>query len=126
MLGMVSTWDKDEHTRMGGEIGVFIERLARRANRDLVVIRYEKLGVFCIVEFLSPKRNVFVDTMNLGTSLANFDRAKRMELEKRLFRPVDCNETSHFLAESESDYLHMRQDENDAEGERLALVERGE
>jgi hypothetical protein len=126
MLGMVSTWNKDEHTRMGGEIGAFIGRLAKRSRRDLFVMRYEKLGVFCICEFLSPKHDVFVDTMNLGKSLANFDRAKRIELEHRLFRPIDCAETSQFIAETESDYHHERQDWNAEETERLEKCAQGE
>ena len=126
MLGMTSQFDADEHTRIGGEIGAYIRRLAEKSHRDLEVIRYNKLGVFCIIEYLSPNRDVFVDTMNLGASLANFDRRKSDELQQRLFAPLTCAQTSTAVAEGESDYLHMRQECNDEEHERQERLARGE
>jgi len=125
-LGMVSVYDGQEHTFIGGEIGQYISRLAKESGRDLAVIRYEKRGVFCIIEFLSPMRDVFVDTMNLGGSLGNFTRDKKNEMERRLFRPVTCSETAEFIAESESRYLHDRQDGNSEEWELQERRERGE
>ena len=126
MLGATSVYDSNKHTRMGGEIGEFVRRLAKRSGRDLGLIRYEELGVFCIIEYLSPRHDVFVDTMNLGGSLANFTREKRMELEKRLFRPLTCEETSRAIAAGDSDYHHSRQDENEEETERLERIAMGE
>jgi hypothetical protein len=126
MLGMTSTFSSDEHTRIGGEIGAFIDRLSKRAGRDFGVIRYESLGVFCIIEYLSPNRDVFIDILNLGNSLANFNRAKADQLEQRLFAPLTCDGTSEALAAADSDYHHMRQDWNAEEHERLEKVARGE
>lgn len=126
MIGMASTWNKDEHGLMGGEIGAFVSRMGRRAKRDLAVVRYHKLDTFCIIEFLSPRRDVFVDTMNLGASLANFDRTRRKDLERRLFAPITCEEECRFLAEADSDYHHGRQNDQAEETERLEKCERGE
>lgn len=126
MLGMVSVYNSNEHTFIGGEIDSFVKRLAEQSNRDLFVVRYNKHGTFCICEFLSPNRDVFIDILNLGKSLANFDRAKAGELRMRLFRPVSAEVTSRKIANAESDYLHMRQDENAEEWEREVRIARGE
>jgi hypothetical protein len=126
MLGSVSIFNSDKHTLIGGDIGDFIGRLAERSRRELRVIRYNELGVFCIIEFLSPKHDVFLDTMNLGESLANFDHSRREELERRLFRPITCDETSRLVAQGESDFHHMKQDENEEEHERMARIALGE
>jgi hypothetical protein len=126
MLGQVSTYSREDHTFIAGEIGGYISRLAKESNRDLAVIRYEKLGVFCIIEFLSPKRDVFVDVKNLGDSLANFGRATANELRQRLFKPTTCDQVSRFIADTESDYHHMRQDDNSAEWENEERTMMGE
>jgi len=126
MLGMTSVWDSDEHTHVGGELGSYLRRISKRAGRDIAVIRYEELGVFCIVEFISPNRDVFIDILNLGNSLANFNREKSRELDRRLFAPVTCDGTSEALEAADSDYHHTRQDGNAEEQERLERVSRGE
>ncbi len=126
MLGMTSVYSLEKHTRVGGEIGVYIERLAKESGRDLAVICYEKLAVFCIIEWLSPNKDVFIDMMNLGNSLANFTRIKATELGRRLFKPITCDETSQFISAGDSDYHHERQSENEEEEERLIKVSMGE
>ena len=126
MLGMTSVFDVNKHTIVGGEIGSHIKQLSKKANRDLFVVRYNDLGVFCICEFMSPKRNVFIDIMNLGKSLANYDLRKAQELRQRLFAPLSAEETSRSIAAAESDYHHMRQDECEEEKERLKKVAIGE
>ncbi|MHC4867692.1 MAG: hypothetical protein ACYTEX_26780 [Planctomycetota bacterium] len=123
---MVSTRTPNEHAVVNGEIGAYIKRLSEKSGRCLAVILYRKLGVFCIVEFLSPNKDVFIDMMNLEQSLANFTRQKASELRKRLFCPVTCEETSRAIYEGESDYHHMRQDWNDEETERQERVAMGE
>ena len=126
MLGMTSVYSSDKHTRIGGDIGAFIERLGKDAGRDLAIICYEKLAVFCIIEWLSPNKDVFIDMMNLGKSLANFTRTKATELGRRLFKPITCDETSQFISAGDSDYHHERQSENEEEQERLERCARGE
>ena len=123
---MVSIYTPHEHTFIGGEIGQYIARIAKESGRDLAVVRYEKLGTFCIVEFLSQTREIFVDVKNLGGSLANFTRRDARELEHRLFKPITTDQTGRFITENESRYHHDRQDDNEAEGERLERIERGE
>jgi hypothetical protein len=125
MFGCVSTFDREKHTFIGGELGHYINRLAKESKRDFAVVRYEKLNVFCIIEFLSPLRDVFVDTMNLGHSLANFNREKKEELLRRVFKPVTCAETSRALEEADSDYHHERQDDNAEDWENEEREARG-
>ena len=126
MLGMTSVMNSDEHSLIGGEIGAYLRRISKRAGRDIAVIRYEALEVFCIVEFLTPNRDVFIDILNLGNSLANFNRSKSQELERRLFDPITCYGTSEALAAADSDYHHTRQDGNAEEQERLERISKGE
>lgn len=126
MLGTVSNYCSEKHCLIGGEIGCFIAKLAKESKRDLFVVKYIKPQTFVICEWLSPNRDIFIDIMNLGKSLANFDRKKAVELRHRLFAPITCNETSRGIAEEESNYYHGRQDENAEEQERLEKVSRGE
>jgi hypothetical protein len=126
MFGCVTHFQHSKHTRIPGELDGFVRRLGRRARRTLGVVRYEKLGVYCIVDYLESDGGVFVDVMNLGHSLANFGRKARIEFEQRLFRPLRSDETCRVVAEAESDYFHGRQDDNEEEKERLEKCARGE
>ena len=126
---MVSFYNPQEHTIVGGEIKPFVERLVEHdPNRKgkLFVVRYNKLETFVICEWLGKPFDVFIDILNLGKSLGNFTFAKAQELRKRLFAPVSAEETSRGIAEEESRYLHERQDDNSEEHERLAKCARGE
>lgn len=123
---MVSTLDREKHSFVGGEIGEYIKRLANESGRPLSLIRYNDIGSFCIIEFMSPNRDVFIDTMNLGKSLANFNRSKATELRQRLFKPLTCDDTSRIIADNESTYLHSRQDDNEEETERWNRIKHGE
>lgn len=126
MLGCVSTFKHPDHTFIRGELRRWIQRETESSGRDFDLIRYNQLGVFCIIEFISPNRDVFVDTMNLGKSLGAFNRKKADELLRRIFRPVTCDQTSRILSEADSDYHHMRQDWNDEELESEAMAKYGE
>jgi len=126
MLGMVSNYSPNEHAIMGGEINSYVKRINKEYGKKLFVVRYLRYGTFVIAEWLAKPRDVFVDVMNLGKSLSNFNREKANELRHRLFAPVTCGETSEGIAEEESRYLHERQDENAEEQERLERCSRGE
>jgi hypothetical protein len=121
MNGLVSFYNSDEHTIIKGELAAFCERLVSSDHRHkgkLFVVRYNKLGSFVIAEWLTKPMDVFVDVMNLGKSLSNFTREKAHELRHRLFSPITAEETSRFIQRGDSDYHHMRQDENEEEQER--------
>lgn len=129
MLGMVSFYNSDEHRIIDCELSKFCARLVEGdSNRKdkLFVVRYNKLGVFCICEWLAKPRDIFVDVMNLGGSLANFTRKKANELRHRLFAPISAEETSEHIASGDSDYHHMRQDWNEEETERWERCAMGE
>jgi len=126
MLGMTLVYSSDKHTIIGGEIGAYIERMSQESGRDLFVIRYNELCVFCICEWMSPNKDVFIDIMNLGKSLANFNAERGREFRQRLFKPIGCDETSVFIAKGESDFHHSMQDWNSEETERYAKIATGE
>jgi len=129
MSGMVSFYSPQEHVIIGGEITPFLRRLVEhdpQRKDKLFVVLYSQLGNFVIAEWLAGPKDIFVDVMNLGKSLGNFTHKKAEELRRRLFSPVTCDETSDFIAQNESDYLHSRQDGNEEETERWERVARGE
>lgn len=129
MLGLVSNYNSNDHTLIGGELALWVNRLVendRVRKGKLFVLRYNKLGVFVIAEWLAGPKDIFVDVMNLGKSLGNFGREEAQELRKRLFNPLGPEETSRAVAQADSDYYHNLQDEDAEETERQELVARGE
>ncbi len=126
---MVSTYSLDEHTIIDGELSRYITRLTEgdplRRNH-LFVVRYNKLGVFVIAEWLAKPRDIFIDVLNLGSSLQSFTRKKANELKTRLFAPLTAEGTNQQVAQAESDYHHGLQDENEEETERWERLARGE
>jgi len=126
---MTSNYSSDDHTIIGGELSLWLKRLIEKdpiRKNKLFLVRYNKLGVFCICEWLGKPKGFFVDVLNLGTSLANFTREKATELQHRLFAPVTAEETKSFIQKADSDYYHGRQDEDAEETERWERVARGE
>jgi hypothetical protein len=99
---------------------------SRERKNKLFLVRYNKLGVFCICEWLGKPKDVFVDVMNLGKSLGNFGRKKAYELRQRLFAPVTADMTREAIVKTDSDYYHNLQDENAEETERQERVVKGE
>jgi len=129
MLGMVSNYNTNEHTIIGGELARWLDRLVendRERRGKVFLVRYNKIGSFVIAEWLGRPKDVFVDVLNIGKSLSNFGREKAEELRHRLFSPVTAEETMQFISGKDSDYLHGLQDEDAEETERQALVARGE
>ena len=79
-----------------------------------------------IAEWITKPWDIFVDVLNLGTSIHNFTRAKANRLQHRLFAPLTAEGVSQLTTQADSDYHHAMQDDNDEEGERLAKVSMGE
>lgn len=129
MLGLVSNYNSAEHRIIGGDLSRWVDGLIegdpRRKGR-LFVVRYNKLGVFVIAEWLGKPKDVFVDVLNLGKSLANFDRKGAQELRRRLFAPLTAEGTNRATMEAESDYHHNLQDEDAEETERQERIAIGE
>ena len=129
MLGLVSNFTSAEHTIIGGEISRWVSRLVegdpQRKNK-LFVVRYNKLGVFVIAEWLGKPKDVFADVLNLGKSLANFGQAEARELRRRLFDPITVEDTSRAIIQTDSDYYHNLHDEDMEETERQERVAIGE
>jgi hypothetical protein len=129
MLGMVSNYTSKKHTIIGGDLALWLNRLVendRERKGKLFLVRYNEIGSFVIAEWLGRPRDVFVDVMNLGKSLSDFDRAKADELRKRLFEPVTADQTRVWASQVDSDYHHNLQDEDAEETERWERVARGE
>ncbi len=129
MLGLVSNYSTDEHTILGGDLSRWLNKLMEgdptRKDR-LFLLRYNKLGVFCICEWLGKPKDVFVDVMNLGKFLGNFNREKANELRHRLFAPLTAEDTCQMVAQTESDYHHNLNNEDLEESERQERIAIGE
>jgi len=130
MLGMVSLYLSEEHTIIDGSgIPEWLKQLVKgdpQREGRLFLLRYNKLGVFCICEWTGNHKDTFVDVLNLGKSLGNFSREKAKELYKRLFTPVTAEETSKAIVQNDSDFYHNLQDEDSEETERQERVAIGE
>lgn len=129
MLGLVSDYTSAEHMIIGGEISEWLKQLVEGTSQRkgrLFLVRYNKLGVFCICEWLGKPLDVFVDVMNLGKSLGNFGRGESLELRRRLFDPLTVEDTARLTTEADSDYHHRMQDEDAEETERNERVAIGE
>lgn len=129
MLGLVSVYTSAEHTIIRGEMSEWLDRLVEsnpRREGCLFLLRYNKLGVFCICEWVGGGRDTFVDVINLGKSLGNFEYKKAQELRRRLFAPVTAEETSREIIRNDSDFYHNLQDEDSEETERQERVAIGE
>ena len=129
MLGQVSVFTSDDHTIVRGELSLWLDRLVEgdpKRKGQLFVLRYNKLKVFCICEWVGGGNDTFVDVLNLGDSLGNFGRAEAYELKRRLFDPLGPEETNKILDRADSDFYHNLQDEDSEETERQELVARGE
>lgn len=129
MLGLVSNYSTDEHTIIGGELSIWLKNLMegdpQRKGR-LFLLRYNKLEVFCICEWLGKPKDVFVDVVNLGKTLQSFTLEKANELRRRLFSPITAEETSQAIIQIDSDYHHNLNDEDSEETERQERIAMGE
>lgn len=129
MLGLVSCYNPDEHIIICGELSEWLDRLVKGIpQRDgcLFLLRYNKLGVFCICEWVGGGNDTFVDVMNLGKSLGNFGKKEARELRRRLFNPVTAEDTSRAITGADSDFYHNLHDEDMEETERQERVAIGE
>lgn len=130
MLGLVSVYNSTDHTIIDGSgIPEWLERLVEgNPQREgcLFLVRYNKLEVFCICEWIGGGRDTFVDVLNLGKSLGNFGQKEARELRRRLFAPVTADDTSKAIVGADSDYYHNLQDEDAEETERQERVAIGE
>jgi len=130
MLGMISVFTSAEHTIIKGSgIPEFLGRLVEGDSQRkgcLFLIRYNKLGVFCICEWIGGGQDTFVDILNLGKSLGNFGHAEAQELRRRLFAPVTAEESAQEIIRNDSDFYHNLQDEDSEETERQERVAIGE
>lgn len=130
MLGILSLYLPEEHTIIDGSgLPEFLTQLVegdpQRKGR-LFLIRYNKLGVFCICEWTGKNKDTFTDVLNLGKSLGNFGSKESQELRRRLFNPLTAEETSKVIIGADSDYHHNLQDEDMEETERQERVAIGE
>jgi len=130
MLGLVSLYNSEEHTIIGGSgIPEWLIRLVEgdpKRRGCLFLLRYNKLEVFCICEWVGGGQDTFVDVLNLGKSLGSFGKAEALELRRRLFAPLTAEETSREIIRGESDFFHNLQDEDAEETERNERVAIGE
>ena len=129
MLGLLSCYNPDEHTIIRGELSEWLKRLVAgdpQRKGCLFLLRYNKLEVYCICEWVGGGRDTFVDVLNLGKSLGDFDQKRAQELKRRLFNPVTAEESTREIVRNDSNFYHNLQDEDMEETERQERVAIGE
>jgi hypothetical protein len=130
MLGTVSLYNSDEHTIVAGSgLSEWLNRLVEgdpKRRGCLFLLRYNKLGVFCICEWVGGGNDTYVDVLNLGKSLGNFGHKEAQELRRRLFAPLTPEETCREITRNDSDFYHGLQDEDAEETERQERLAIGE
>ena len=129
MLGLVSCYNVEEHTLIRGELSEWLDRLVEGSPQRtgcLFLLLYNKLGVYCICEWVGGGRDTFVDVLNLGKSLGNFGQIGAEEFKRRLFNPVTAEESAREIVRNDSEYYHNLQDEDSEETERQERVTIGE
>ena len=129
MLGLLSCYNSEEHTLLGGELSEWLKRLVEgdpQRKGCLFLLRYDKLEVYCICEWVGGGNDTFVDVLNLGKSLGDFGQKEAQELRRRLFNPVTAEESSREIIRNDSDFYHNLQDEDMEETERRERVAIGE
>lgn len=120
--------EKQHHIISGGELIAWCKREAPAKDKNrLFLYRHQIHETFVIAMWASDRAlGVFTDFLNLGYSLANFDRKKAQEFLRRLYAPTSAHEMAKAINQTSRDYSAIRQDEDAEEHERVEKRQRDE
>ncbi len=118
---MVCQYDPHQHELLDNDVSRWLKRETSdpELRKKVFVYRHLRYGTFVIGLWINAPQGVFVDVLNMGTSLANLTASNAQELRKRLFAPTAASDMAHQMQESYSEYLHRRQDESDGMTDRM-------
>ncbi len=123
MLGLACEYDGSQHRLITPELLHWCKRQASDGElRDsLFVYHHLQVGTFVIARWINHPWGLFVDVLNLGHSLANFDKTAAREFRNRVLCPVSAEATARGMRDASSDFRHSRDDSN-AEAEESTMV----
>jgi hypothetical protein len=121
MIGMPCAYRRDSHRIIHPRFLNWIRRqLADVKLRESLFVYYHLIHRnFVIAHWKVPCR-YFVDILNLGHSLENFDQETAKNLITQLRTPISGSEMAEILRDKERKWLTMKQDDNDDRADRFA------
>lgn len=114
MLGMACPYQKKQHRIIHHRLEKWIKRQVPDSNfRDSLFLYYHNSqGTFVIASWTVPGK-FFVDVINLGDSLSNFDYPTAQQFRLRVRAPMSGAQTARTMKQYEQNRLSQIQEEND-------------
>ncbi|KKN29234.1 hypothetical protein LCGC14_0846210 [marine sediment metagenome] len=121
MFNFTCQYDPAQHYIIEPEIIRWCRRQVddKETKTHLFAYFHLRHRTFVIGWWVGSEHGRFVDMINLGYSLSNFDRSMAQEFVRRLKQPTTSADIHRFMNDSSSDELHRRQDDGLAEAEVL-------
>ena len=112
MLGLACQYDERQHKVIHPPLENWVKgQVSDPVLRDRLFIYYHNLeGTFVIGLWEGNSKGYFIDAMNLGDSLQNFDRLMAQSLVTNLSRPLSNKQIARGFRRSERDELHAKQE----------------
>ncbi len=123
MLGQPCAYDRQQHRIIHPHIEKWIKRQVPVGKlRDSLFVYYHNLyGTFVIAQWIAPKKS-FIDVLNMGTTLYNFDQDMAEEFLQGILSPVSSQEMADSLKRGESNRLSRKQDSTSDRAERMEQI----
>ena len=117
MIGMPCTFDAGQHAVIHPELEDWIHReIPDRNFLDRVfVYRHLLYGTFVIAQWLNRDAGLFIDVMNLGYSLGNFDKEKARTLRSNIMQPITGRQARDCMRKAQDDHVERRQEADQLE-----------
>jgi hypothetical protein len=118
MLGTSCPYRSDQHRIIHPELERWVKRQVSdpKLRDSLFVYHHLQVGTFVIAQWTVPDR-WFVDVLNLGSSLANFDRGRAEMFKITFLQPVGKRQLGRALGQGYMGHLRGLQQQNDEEKE---------
>jgi len=123
MLGQSCGFDQKQHELLTNDILDWCHRQASdpETKTHLFMYRHRDEGTFVIGWWMDGDKGDFVDLLNIGYSLANFDDSMAEGFRKNLLCPLDPETTRRRIAQMHKDKISRL---NDTNAERLEQLKR--
>jgi len=121
MFGLACHYDPRQHRILESGILAWCKRqVSDPYLKERLFTYYHRLEhTFVIALWLNQPKRWFVDVLNMGYSLGNFNRHLAEGLRRRLLAPLSTSDIRRQLRNAESDHLHKLQDQGNALSDRL-------
>jgi hypothetical protein len=121
MFNLVCNYDSAQHFIIEPEIIRWCRRQVddKEIQKHLFAYYHLKEDTYVIGWWINSEYGPFVDLLNLGHNLNNFDRARAQEFTRRLRQPTTASDIKNFSEQAETNDLHNLQEQSSAEAERI-------